>query len=138
MKIPFKRSLMFTLMLFIAMLAMTFSASAQRRFVLGDALTIPTVATDAVSNNVAAVVDVSNQGSVSLEWTTASTNVVVRIGATCSGTSYSTNRWVITLSNGTTVTNLNTAGIRAIRIDSVANTGTIIATNTVYAPVKWD
>lgn len=101
-------------------------------------LTVPNVSGDGgVSNALAIVIDARKQETTALSITTTSTNTVWRIGGSVDGSNFQTNLWIVAVAGpSTTITNLNNRGIGWLRIDSVLNTGTINATNTVSYGLK--
>ena len=122
-------------------LAFALAATAQTRY-SSESLTIPTVTvTGAISNGIGAKIDCRFQPNVTLSWTTLSTNWVARISSSVDNSNWQTNQFVIgnvdeTLTPKTLVTNLVVNGIGWLRVDSVLNTGTIGATNTVSYGIK--
>lgn len=107
------------------------------------------VAIGATSNSVsstAGIIDCRKQQNVTLQWYIASpifaetTNIVMRLSASVDGTTFDTNRWVLTASATTApqnvlVTNLAVAGIGYVRVDSITATG-IAATNHLKYGLK--
>jgi len=99
-------------------------------------LRIPTVAAGATSNDIAAIIPVTRQSQVAISWQTTSTNLTARLSASVDGTTWRTNWFVFTFTTGLLVTNLNVGGLGYLRVDSVQNTGTLPATNTVRFGLK--
>lgn len=98
----------------------------------GDAvsLTLPIVAAGATSNNITAKMYPGEQENLALSWTSSSTNTTIRVSASVDDVRFHTNYYVLNFGAGTTVTNLNVAGVPVLNIDSILSTGTINATNT--------
>lgn len=116
--------------------AACFTANAQYVPV---SLTVPTVEADTISNNVAQVIDCTDQSQVAISINTSATNIVLRFSAGVNNTHWQTNAWVVTLTSAsaiTTITNINVGGIGKLRLDSVAVVGTIPGTNSISYGVK--
>ena len=117
------------------------SIQAQTRYAV-QSLTVPsTVVEDTVTNAIGAVIDCRFQPNVAvLINTTGATNATFRFSTSIDGSTWATNQYVIGYGANTApvpiVTNIAVNGVGWLRLDSIAATGTIAATNSVKYAIK--